>query len=252
LAGEDWTAGDQLTIQTDVHDTFLAGLSRQVVAAYESRGIQGSNLDEIIGLLKEWDGQMEADEVAPLVALLTFQHLRRAVAEKAASNAGVAYDFPMSTAVIEGLLRDRPEGWFENWDQLVLRSLVDAIEEGKRSLGEDTGKWSYGRHNRLELSGGVLTRLPLIGSYFRLDPVSLNGSQNTIQQVQLPLGPSMRMALDAGNWDASLASLTLGQSGQRFSAHFDDQWESYREGRALPLQYQQVIGQSRLQIVPAR
>ena len=68
---------------------------------------------------------MDADEVAPLVASLLYGRLRRATAEKSAEGAGQSYSHQMSPALVERLLTERPPEWFANYDQLLLRSLVD-------------------------------------------------------------------------------------------------------------------------------
>ena len=251
-AKSKWAATDMLAVETDIYDAFLHHLGAQVVAAYEKRGVQGSGLDEAVRLLREWNGRMDKDLPAPLIARLLFQHLRKAFAEKAAPGAGVAYQSAMAPAVIERLLRDRSPDWFTNYDQLLLRSLSDAVEEGGRSQGPDVRTWRWGRANTWQPSGGTLTRLPLIGSFFQLEPAPRSGSPNTVQQINGLLGPSMRMVLDTADWDHSLAVLTTGQSGQRVSSHFFDQWKIYYEGKSRPFYYQQVGEQTRLEFQPAQ
>lgn len=251
-AREKWTAGELLSVQTDIYDPFLHGLARNVVAAHESRGIQGAGLDEPIALLRDWDGRMDKERGAPFIALLLFQHLRRAIAESAAPGAGIAYDDVMSPAVVERLFRERPEGWFEDYGQVLLRSLIDAVAEGRRIQGDSVESWRYGAYNQLRFSGGPLMRVRLIGPRFRIEPVPVSGSPHSIQQVTGQTGPSMRLILDCGNWDDSLSVLPLGQSGQRFSPHFDDQRETYFAGSASRLSYQDVRDGSSLEIAPAR
>ncbi len=41
----------------------------------------------------------------------------------------------MARAVVERLLRERPAGWFGDYDEMLLRALADAVEEGKRMQG---------------------------------------------------------------------------------------------------------------------
>ena len=62
----------------------------------------------------------------------------------------------------------------------------------------------------------------------------------------------MRMVEDLADWSQSLLNLTLGESGQRLSSHFRDQWDSYRAGASFPMEYQQVSSKHRLEVQPER
>jgi len=251
-ARKDWSAGEFLKIQTDIYDPFLHFLARQLVAAYDARGMRTPRLEQAVELLRNWDGRMEEAAAAPLVAQLLFQHLRTAVAEAAAPNAGLSYAAAMAPAVIERLLRRRPRTWFRDYNQLLLGSFTEAVEEGRRMQGDAVRHWSYGRFTHVRLSAGIIERVPLLGRYFRLGRISLGGSARTVQQRSRRLGPVMRMVLDLSDWDRSLANLTLGESGQPLSAHFRDQWDSYRKGTSFPMEYQRVRVEHRLHVQPER
>ena len=246
----EWRAEEMLSIQTDVYSEFLHNLGRQLISAYESRGIESENLTEAVELLREWNGQMERDSPAALLATLLFQHLRKAVAEAASPGAGASFAGQMAPVVVEQLLRDRPVEWFNDYNQLLLRSFVDAIEEGRRMQGDEISKWEYGRENQLLLSHPVINQLPLAGKHFRIGPLGMSGSRDTVKQTTPRSGPSMRMVADLADWDSSLANITFGQSGQILSSHYKDQWEAYLAGTSYPMQFQKVAAKSRLQFIP--
>ena len=50
-------------------------------------------------------------------------------------------------------------------------------------------------------------------------------------------GASFRMVLDVGNWDASVAINTPGQSGDPFSPHYRDLAPLWAAGEYVPLLY---------------
>ena len=54
---------------------------------------------------------------------------------------------------------------------------------------------------------------------------------------QLTGGASFRMVADVGNWDASVAINTPGQSGDPASPHYRDLAPLWAEGRYFPLAY---------------
>jgi len=124
----------------------------------------------------------------------------------------------MATVVIERLLRERPAGWFEDYDELLLRTLVDAVEEGIRIQGRDVGRWKYGAYLNVAINHPVLHRVPWVGKYFDIGPVPMSGGGTTVKQTTRTLAPSMRMNADLGDWDRSLLNILIGQSGCRSPA----------------------------------
>ena len=152
----------------------------------------------------------------------------------------------MAPAVIERLLRERPAGWFDNYDEMLLRVLVDAVEEGQRMQGRDVRRWQYGAYLRLTIPHPVVHQIGWLGKYFDIGPVPMSGSSLTVKQTTLRLAPSMRMNADLSAWDRSLLNIETGESGQIFSRHYRDQWPSYYAGRSYPMQFRNVKASSTL------
>ena len=248
----DWSAEDQFGIQTDIYDGFLHFLAGQAAAAVARRGAEDRGLDQVAELLRAWDGRMERGAAAALAAYLLYRHARRAVAARASQEAGLRYDAPMAAAVVEHLLRERPDGWFDDYDGMLVESLADALDEGRRMQGDDPRRWQWGRYNLLRLSGGVTARLPLVGRFFRLAPEALSGSPQTVLQVNGGVLPSMRLVADLAEWNRSRAVIPFGQSGHRLSPHFRDQWKAYREGRGFPMEFRMPESANRLRFAAER
>jgi penicillin amidase len=250
LARNGWRAQDLLTVQKDVYsslDHFIAG---ELVGAYERRKGHIPGLEPVIQLLKGWNGQMEKDLAAPFVATLGYQHIRTAMVEQAAPGKGLAYESQMGRAVVEKLLRERPAGWFADYDEMLLRALVDAVEEGKRMQGRDIAKWQYGRYLRVSIDHPVTHQTPVIGHYFDIGPVPMSGSSSSVKQTTTRLAPSMRMDADLADWDGSLLNILTGQSGQVLSPHYRDQWNDYYYAKSYPMQFDKVAGKSTLEFRP--
>jgi penicillin amidase len=198
-------------------------------------------------MLRAWNGQMEIRGGAPFLIALAFPHVRTALAENAAPGAAGKYDFPMSYAVVEKLLRERPTGWFADYDEMLLTALVDAVEEGERIQGRDHQRWQYGAYSRMFVPNPVIHRIPWIGKYFDIGPVPMSGSPVSVKQVTARLAPSMRMDADLADWDRSLLNETIGQSGQVLSSHYRDQWDDYYAGRSFPMQFRKIEAASTLE-----
>jgi penicillin amidase len=243
---------DTLAVQRDVYSAFSHYLARSLVEAYDRRKSADPNLADAIAVLREWNGQMDKNQAAPLIATLAFQHVRKAAAESASPGAGENYDIQMAPAVLESLLRTRPPGWFKDYDETLLKSLADALEEGRRIQGQHVRKWLYGATLELKINHPIGHRLPLVAKYFDIGPLWMSGSSTTEKQTTRRLGPSMRLNADLAEWDHSLLNLPIGESGHVLSRHYKDQWAAYYNGTSFPMPFQKVDASSVLQLVPER
>ncbi|HET8547076.1 MAG TPA: penicillin acylase family protein, partial [Bryobacteraceae bacterium] len=236
-ARRGWRPEDMIAVQKDVYSAFSHFLAREIVRAYDARGRRNEQLRGAADILRGWNGQMEKDLAAPLIVALAYQQLRRAIADRASPKAGAAYESHMATAVVEGLLRERPRDWFGDWDELLLRCLQVALEDGRRQQGRNVANWEYGHYLELTIENPIARRVPWIGKYFHIGPVPQSGSSTTVKQTTRRIGPSMRFVAVPGDWDKSLLNITIGQSGQRLSRHYRDQWDAYYAGRSFPLPF---------------
>lgn len=245
-----WRPEEMLAVQKDVYSAFLHFVAGQVAAAWDQRKSANPQWREPVELLRNWDGQMEKGTAAPMLAALIYQQLRHAAGERAARGSALAYDALMAPAAIERLLRERPADWFADYDQLLLKSLADAIEEGAKLQGSKVSRWDYGRYNRLTILQPVGGRLPVIGPSFNIGPVPMSGSAMTVKQTTQRLGPSMRMVVDLSDLDGSWENLAVGESGQWLSRHYKDQWDAYYAGRSFPMQFHKIEAKQTLVVKP--
>ncbi len=242
---------DTLAVQKDVYSGFCRYLARAIVAAYDRRGGH-RDLAEAIAQLRAWDGQMDKDKPEPLMISLAYLHFRRAMADAASPGKGALYEIQIAPAVIENLLRARPAGWFRDYDDALLQSFTDALDEGRRMQGPDTTKWIYGAYLELTITHPIGHRLPLVAKYFDIGPVWMSGASTAVKQTTRQLGPSMRMNADLSDWDHSLMNLPIGESGHVLSRHYKDQWDAYYNGTSFPMQFKNVEAVSTLEFVPGK
>jgi penicillin amidase len=248
-----WKAEEMLRVETDVYSAFDHFLAQQVIAAFDKQKPARPNLKEAVETLRQWNGQMEKGRAAPLVVTLVYDQLRKLIAEQAATGSGAAYQSRRAPRVIEKLLRERPLDWFPDYDALLLRCLTGALAEGLKMQGSKVSRWDYGQYQQLRIENPVAGGLPLIGKYFNLGPVPMSGAPTTVKQyTERRLGPSMRMIVDLGDLEHSLANLATGESGQRLSSHYKDQWDAYYTGRSFPMQFGKVDAQQVLVVKPQK
>jgi penicillin G amidase len=251
-ARQGWRAADMIAVQKDVYSAFEKFMASQVVAAYDRRHAQVPDMQDAVALLRKWDGQMDKDAAAPVVADLLFHYVRTAVAERASPGNGAVYDIQISSAVVETLLRQRPAGWFRDYDEILLRAFVDALEEGRRMQGPDVKKWRWGNNLNVSIDNPVIHRIPYIGKYFDIVRTPMSGAGTTVKQTTGKVAPSMRMTVDLGDWDRSLMNVQIGQSGQILSSHYRDEWLDWYYARTYPMEWKNVSEKGRLEFRPAK
>ncbi|HXB68980.1 MAG TPA: penicillin acylase family protein [Candidatus Acidoferrales bacterium] len=245
-----WRAADMLTVQKDIYSAFHKFLAGQVVAAYDRRNSRSPDLDDAVELLRRWNGQMHKDQAEPFLITLVYQHVRSSIAANAAPSSTVVYEFNMAPVVVQRLLTERPAGWFRDYDEMLLRALLDALEEGRRIQGSDVKRWQYGAWLRIAITNPVVHQVPVLGKYFDIGPVPMSGANTTVKQTTRVLAPSMRMSADLADWDRSLLNIPIGQSGQILSSHYKDEWDAYYNSRSYPMQFLNVQATSTLEFRP--
>lgn len=236
-ARQGWRASDMITVQKDVYSGFHKFIAGQVIAAYAKRNARDPDLDPAIEILRKWNGQMDKDSPAPLIAELTFHYLRTGAVERASPGNAAAYDLAIATSAIENLLRQRPPGWFRDYDETVMRAFVDAMEEGRRMQGRDVSKWKWGNYLNVTINNPVMNHIPWVGKYFDIVATPMSGSQTTVKQTTVLIAPSMRMTADFADWNRSLMNVQIGQSGQILSSHYRDEWLDWYYARTEPMEW---------------
>jgi penicillin G amidase len=255
-ARKKWKAAEMLRVETDVYSAFDHFLAKQVVAAFDAQkpapaNLPGAaNLSDAVETLRRWNGRMEKGQAAPMVTVLVYEQLRKLVADRAAVGSGNTYQSRTAPRAIETLLRERPPDWFPDYNALLLRCLTGALEAGRKVQGSKASRWDYGQYRALRIVSPIAGRLPLIGRYFDIGPVSMSGAPTTVMQYSGNLGPSLRMIVDLGDLEHSFANLATGESGQRLSSHYEDQWDAYYAGRSFPMRYGKVDAKYVLVVKP--
>jgi penicillin amidase len=151
-------------------------------------------------------------------------------------------------AIVEALLADPLNAWWddvttparETRDDILRVALLDANADLRGRLGNDPRAWRWGKLHTLELTNGTFGRSGIgpIEWLFNRGPLELGGGQDAVDAVgwkawegyAVDWVPSMRMAVDLANLDASRWVSLTGASGHAFSAHYDDQSPLWARG----------------------
>jgi penicillin amidase len=123
--------------------------------------------------------------------------------------------------------------------------LQSALAELNQRLGPDMKTWTWGRlhHAIFEPAVAVLADSEL-RAQMSVGPLQTPGSSSTpraqsyrASDFSVIAGASVRLVMDVGAWDNSVAINTPGQSDDPMSAHYRDLFPMWAQGSYVPLRF---------------
>ncbi len=130
----------------------------------------------------------------------------------------------------------------ETRDEIIKKSLGDAVDELTNRLGADPKKWHWGKLHTMTFAhplGEVLW-------FLNLKPIPMGGDPFTIgaanwdqkKRYNMIYGGCIRMIVDFADIDKSTFISPPGQSGHYMSPHYDDLPHRWADNDQIPLNYQ--------------
>lgn len=128
----------------------------------------------------------------------------------------------------------------ERFDDVVVRSFKETVEELSAQLGSDVEQWQWGKLHSFTLSH-PLGVVPALNKLLKLNrgPFEVPGSYHTVCPYSYPYtnlyktnhGASERHIFDTKNWDNSQTIIPTGTSGIPASEFYLDQTELYLDNQ---------------------
>jgi penicillin amidase len=221
--------------------------ARQLVPLLEGLAMEGE-IARARDMLLKWDFVLDKDSV-PAAIFVSWQarlsaNFRNLVLVDEAQRALPIR--PFLSRVVDQL--NAPDGLFgadpvAGRDELVARSLREAVGDLTAKLGADMQGWKYGQEKfhhaniRHPLSAAVSAELRS-----RLDVGSAprGGDGNTVSATlgdPQASGGSFKIIVDTESWDNSVGQNTPGQSGDPASPHYRDLFRMWAQGKYFPVLY---------------
>ncbi|MBS0409788.1 MAG: penicillin acylase family protein [Proteobacteria bacterium] len=245
-ANDHVTLADAMALQMDPTSA-EAGRLVKLLAPLSS-----ADLDAATGLalLKGWDGRETVNSAAAaLYEIWAVRKLGPATVAAAAPPAARPLIGAGSLDAVVSLL-EAPDATLgadpkSVRDAILLASLADAVRDTRALLGPDTARWSWGAlHKATFRPAAAALADPALAAQMTVGPLQVRGSASTPaaatwrpSDFAAISGASYRMVVDVGNWDASVAVNTPGQSGDPFSPHYRDLFPLWAGGDYFPLAY---------------
>ena len=229
---------DAMALQNDP----TSPMARRAVALLQGLAGRDANERGALALLGNWNGHEGPDSAAAaLYEIWAARHLA-ASAVKAIMPEAARRDFGRTS--IGNILPVLEDGKLLGPDSAALRaeillgSLGLAFAETARLLGPDPATWRWGALHRADFQ----PVLPIAGrdAERRVGPVPIGGSGSTPMAMgtgpdfRVVSGASVRVVMDVGAWDNSMAINTPGQSGDPSSPHYRDLFARWATGNYVP------------------
>ncbi len=210
-----------------------------------------AGVEHALSLLRTWDGVVSADSpAASIFEAFVREMARRIVYARAPLSAqwalgggfsdlltGTTFTGGRQSRVLRRLL-EQPDGWFgDGWHTEMTDALRTVVRDLSARVGPDEAAWAWGRVRPITLQhplGVVKALAPL----FNRGPFPWGGDGNTISQASGSnpgVIASLRVVIPTGDWEAARFVMPGGQSGNPFSAHYDDQLPLWQRGEGIPI-----------------
>jgi penicillin amidase len=129
----------------------------------------------------------------------------------------------------------------ETRDDMILKSLRDAVSELSSRLGKDQRSWAWGKVHTMTIRhpmGGILPFLNLSPIPYPGDDFTINaGWWDRQKPYDMTSGAAIRIVVDMSN----LGTMTLisppGQSGHYLSPYYSDLVDLWAKGEQIPAHY---------------
>ncbi|MDT8990007.1 penicillin acylase family protein [Curvibacter sp. APW13] len=215
-------------------------------------------------LLKDFDGQMRADQAAPLIVVAWADELTRALVTPRLGELRMKalYGKRQFRPLLEMALERNDSFWCGDKGCAVQSSaaLDRALERLVRAYGKDMTRWQWGQAHAARSVHNPFDKVGALAPLFNVvtptggDGFTVNVGQYWLNDEKYPFAnrhaASLRAVYDLSNLENSQFIYQTGQSGAPFYGRYADMAEQWGEGKYRPLQLQPTTVDHYLKLMP--
>jgi penicillin amidase len=227
---------DMLKVETDTYSYPHVFLAEQLLAAARTAKPKDARAQRLIERLKDWNGIADANSPA-----VSFLHATRGAALDLLLEPFLGRDTGIyqwrTTTFLQNILTARPAKWlppaYKNYDELLAAAADLAVKNlAEQSKGERIEDWAWEKFDSLDMFH-PLGHEGLLKTFLSITDKPQSGTLYSVRAAMKTHGPSMRFVANPANWDESILLIPAGQSGQRGSSHYSDQFSYWYEGKPI-------------------
>ncbi|MEH1786213.1 penicillin acylase family protein [Nostoc sp.] len=232
--------------------------AQTLVPLLQSITVNTPRLQAAQKLLRDWNLQLGMTSPAAALFEVFWKHLlantfHDQLPEKYFPDGGDRW-----YAVVANLVKQPNSAWWdnrntpkvENRDQIFQQSFIEALDELERIQSKEPKNWNWGKLHTITFRNATLGKSGVapIEALFNRGAFATSGNGETVnanrwranKSFEVTDIPSLRMIVDLGNLDNSVAIHTPGQSGHPFHSHYNDMVEPWRK-----IEYHQMLWESK-------
>jgi len=256
--------------QTDFISPYAKHIIKYILQAFGNIKVTDKNLNETLTLLKKWDGKFDAFYQAPAIYAVFLTHfLKNTFEDDLGFNLFNEFLFVPNVPyrVVQKILEENTSTLFddkntakiESRDDMIRKSLADALTELETKLGSDINQWQWGKLHTLTFKHFFNGENKFVDGMVNIGPFGIGGDGTTLfnteytfnhyggserafqhKEYENHLGPSMRYIFDFANPDEFYLTLPTGQSGHPLSKHYQDQTQMWLRGKYVKIKTDQA------------
>jgi penicillin amidase len=241
-SGAPATVAGMMQLQNDV--TSIP--ARSLVPLLRDIPIDDAQTSKARDLVVGWNGVLDPDSVPAGIYEMWMRRLMPNLRDLLVPKVAQPYIRSLSLKKSIDWL-NAPDGRFgadplQGRNDLLVRSLTQAIGDLTKKLGPDMTRWQWGqnayhhaliRHPLGDVVNDAMRKKLDVGPYPRGgDSYTINATGGGDNQVS---GGSMKIVADTEDWDNSVALNNPGQSGDPDSPHYRDLFDLWARGKYFPI-----------------
>jgi len=238
-----------------MHSDFRSKTAERMTKVYLESLKKAINLnateEQALDIFKAWDYTLTREsQAASIFEVLYRKSMLNLVKDDLSEELfqGIKGEKMLLENLMINVLADNSSGWIDNintpeketFDDLVLESFRETVEELSAELGSDAEQWQWGKIHSFTLSH-PLGVVPVLDKVLKLNrgPFEVSGSYHTVcpysysytNLYKVNHGASQRHIYDTQDWDRSQTVIPTGTSGIPASKFYLDQTELYLNNR---------------------
>ncbi len=257
------SVSDYMKYQMDFVSPYAKELTGYILNAFKNIKITDPNLKLTIELFENWNFEMDQYSQVPAIYAVFFNHLLQNIyKDKMGHDLYNEYLFTTNVPYRSVMqLMEKPDSWWfddqstsrrEARDEVIRKSLSEALTDLEYKFGKDLKEWQWGRLHHAIFKHAFSGFSSIVDNVIDIGPFEIGGDGTTIFNTEYPfyesiekfprfrhsefennLGPSMRYIYDFSKPDEFYMILTTGESGNVMSDHYSDMSEMWLRGKYL-------------------
>lgn len=251
---EKHSTADFKKYQNDFYSHYAQDITPFIVEAFKGVNIKDANLKTALSLLGQWDFVMDMKSQTPTIFNEFFQKLMLNIfKDEMGEDIFNEYTFIANIPYrkVRELLDDRNSEWWDNVntenhessDEIIRKSLVDALSSLEEKLGNDIAFWQWKELHTVTFKHMFTYASPMLGRILNIGPFPIGGNGTTIFNTEYSfatpyenkLGPALRFIFDFAKPDEVNFILPTGESGYFMSEHYSDMTKYWLNGEYLKI-----------------